>query len=144
MTLQEQLMEDMKTAMKAHETMRLDVIRMIRAAVKNYEIDHGVADDAKVQNIISTMVKQQQDALKDFERAARQDLIDEAKANIEILAAYLPAQLSDEELETAVKEVLAQASTKDFGPLMGQVMKRVQGKADGTRVTQVLKALLAA
>lgn len=144
MTLQEQLMEDMKTAMKAHETMRLDVIRMIRAAVKNYEIDHGVADDVKVQNIISTMVKQQQDALKDFERAARQDLIDEAKANIEILAAYLPAQLSDEELETAVKEVLAQASTKDFGPLMGQVMKRVQGKADGTRVTQVLKALLAA
>ncbi|MPN21891.1 putative protein YqeY [bioreactor metagenome] len=71
-------------------------------------------------------------------------MIDEAKANIEILAAYLPAQLSDEELETAVKEVLAQASTKDFGPLMGQVMKRVQGKADGTRVTQVLKALLAA
>lgn len=143
MTLKEQLMEDMKNAMRAHETLKLDVVRMIRSEVKNFEIDNGEADDEKVQKIIKTMLKQQKDALLDFERAARQDLIDETKAKIEIFASYLPTELSDEELEKIVTEVMANATNKDFGPLMGQVMKKVGNKADGSRVTTLLKKALA-
>lgn len=142
MTLKEQLMEDMKNAMRAHETLKLDVVRMIRSEVKNFEIDNGEADDEKVQKIIKTMLKQQKDALVDFETAARQDLIDETKAKIEIFASYLPTELSDEELEKVVKEVIANATNKDFGPLMGQVMRQVGNRADGSRVTTMLKKAL--
>ncbi len=143
MTLKEQLMEDMKNAMRAHETLKLDVVRMIRSEIKNFEIDHGEADDEKVQKIIKTMLKQQKDALVDFETAARQDLIDETKAKIEIFASYLPTEMSDEELEKVVAEVLAAATNKDFGPLMGQVMSQVGNRADGGRVTAMLKKALA-
>lgn len=142
MTLKEQLMEDMKNAMRAHETLKLDVVRMIRSEVKNFEIDNGEADDEKIQKIIKTMLKQQKDALLDFERAARQDLIDETNAKIEIFASYLPTELSDEELAKVVSEVLATASSKDFRPIMGQVMKKVGNKADGNRVTILLKKVL--
>lgn len=142
MTLKDQLMEDMKTAMKAHDSAKLDVVRMIRSEVKNFEIDNGEADDEKVQKIIKTMLKQQKDALLDFEKAARQDLIDETEAKIVIFASYLPTEMSDEELEKVVREVVAQASNKDFGPLMGQVMKQVGNRADGSRVTTMLKNCL--
>ncbi len=143
MTLKEQLMEDMKNAMRAHETLKLDVVRMIRSEVKNFEIDNGEADDEKVQKIIKTMLKQQKDALLDFEKAARQDLIEETKAKIAIFASYLPTELSDEELEKVVAEVIATATNKDFGPLMGQVMRQVGNRADGGRVTAMLKKALA-
>ena len=142
MTLKEQLMEDMKNAMRAHEALKLDVVRMIRSEVKNFEIDNGEANDEAVQKIVKTMLKQQKDALLDFERAARQDLIDETQSKIEILSSYLPTELSDEELEKVVAEVLAGATTKDFGPLMGQVMKKVGNRADGSRVTALLKKAL--
>ena len=143
MTLKEQLMEDMKNAMRAHETLKLDVIRMIRSEVKNFEIDNGEANDEAVQKIIKTMVKQQKDALQDFERAVRQDLIDETQAKITVFASYLPIELTDTELEQMIAEVLSSANTKDFGPLMGQVMKKVGNKADGNRVTTFLKKALA-
>ncbi|AKM81149.1 MAG: GatB/Yqey domain-containing protein [Candidatus Pacebacteria bacterium GW2011_GWF2_38_9] len=142
MTLKEQLMEDMKNAMRAHETLKLDVVRMIRSDVKNFEIDNGEADDEKVQKIIKSMLKQQKDALVDFLRAARQDLIDETNSKIEIFASYLPTELSDAELEAVVAEVLASVENKDFGPLMGQVMKKVGSRADGGRVTAFLKKAL--
>lgn len=142
MTLKEQLMEDMKNAMRAHETLKLDVVRMIRSEIKNFEIDNGEADDEKVQKIIKSMLKQQKDALVDFERAARQDLIDETNAKIEIFAGYLPTELSDSELEAVIAEALSSATVKDFGPLMGQVMKKVGSRADGGRVTAFLKKAL--
>lgn len=143
MILKDQLMEDMKTAMRAKDSAKLDMVRMIRSEIKNYEIDHGEADDEAVQKIIKTMLKQQKDALTDFERAARQDLIDETKAKIAILQGYLPTELSDSELEQMIAEVLASTDQKDFGPLMGQVMKRTGGRADGAKVTALLKAALA-
>lgn len=143
MILKDQLMEDMKAAMRAKDSAKLDMVRMIRSEIKNYEIDHGEADDEAVQKIIKTMLKQQKDALTDFERAARQDLIDETKAKIAILQGYLPTELSDSELEQMIAEVLASTDQKDFGPLMGQVMKRTGGRADGAKVTALLKAALA-
>ncbi len=143
MTLKEQLIEDMKNAMRAHETLKLDMIRMIRSEVKNFEIDHGEANDEMVHKIIKTMLKQQKEALVDFKRAARQDLIDETQAKIAVLISYLPTELSDAELEQVIGEVLSTATTQDFGPLMGQVMKKVGGRADGGRVTILLKKALA-
>jgi uncharacterized protein YqeY len=143
MTLKDQLMEDMKTAMRAHDSAKLDVVRMIRSEVKNFEIDNGEADDAAVQKLIKTMLKQQKDAMLDFQKAARQDLIDETELKISIFASYLPTELSDEELQKIVSEVVSSASNKDFGPLMGQVMKQVGNRADGGRVTALLKQALA-
>jgi uncharacterized protein YqeY len=142
MTLKEQLMEDMKTAMKAHDSAKLDMVRMIRSEIKNYEIDNGEANDEAVQKLIKSMLKQQQDALLDFKKANREDLIVETEAKIVILTSYLPAQLSDEQLEQVIRDVLATATVKDFGPLMGQVMKQVGTQADGARVTALLKQLL--
>lgn len=143
MTLKDQLMEDMKTAMRAHDSAKLDMVRMIRSEVKNFEIDNGEADDSAVQKLIKTMLKQQKDALSDFEQAARQDLIDETKIKIDILQSYLPTELSDEELEKIISEVLASTDNKDFGPLMGQIMKQTGGRADGGKVTMLLKKALA-
>lgn len=142
MTLKEQLMEDMKNAMRSHDSAKLDVVRMIRSEIKNHEIDHGEADDETVQKIIKGMLKQQKDALGDFVKAARQDLIDETNAKIAVFTAYLPTELSDEELEKIVTETVSMASNKDFGPLMGQIMKKVGGRADGARVTALLKKAL--
>lgn len=142
MTLKEQLMEDMKNAMRSHDGVKLDVVRMIRSEIKNYEIDHGEANDEAVQKIIKGMLKQQKDALGDFVKAARQDLIDETNAKIAVFTAYLPTELSDEELEKIVTETVSMASNKDFGPLMGQIMKKVGSRADGARVTALLKKAL--
>lgn len=142
MTLKEQLMEDMKNAMRSHDSAKLDVVRMIRSEIKNHEIDHGEADDETVQKIIKGMLKQQKDALGDFTKAARQDLIDETNAKIVVFTAYLPTELSDEELEKIVTETVSMASNKDFGPLMGQIMKKVGSRADGARVTALLKKAL--
>lgn len=146
MSLQSQLMEDMKTAMRNHDSLKLDVIRLIRAAVQNYEIDHreaGAVSDEQVQKIVSTMVKQQEDALNDFRKAQRKDLVDETEAKIAVMQNYLPQQLSDTELEEIVAQVLASSPERAFGPLMGQVMKAVAGRADGKRVTALLQAALA-
>jgi len=142
MTLKDQLMEDMKNAMRAKDSAKLDMVRMIRSEIKNYEIDNGEANDESVQKLIKTMLKQQKDAMLDFERAARQDLIDETKAKIEILQSYLPTELGDEELQKIITEVLASTDQRDFGPLMGQVMKQTGGRADGAKVTALLKAAL--
>jgi len=142
MKLQEQLMEEMKTAMRAKDTARLGVIRLIRSEIKNFEIDHGVADDSTVQKIIKTMLNQQLDALEDFKKADREDLINETESKIKILESYLPKQISDEDLEKFVKEFVSESALKDFGPLMGQITKKLAAQADGARIASVLKKVL--
>lgn len=143
MSLKDQLLEDMKDAMRAKDTVKLTVVRMIRSEVKNYEIDNGEADDEAVAKIVKTMVKQQKDALNDFKNADRQDLVEETEAKIEAFEVYLPKQMTDEELDAVVAEVVANSPVKDFGPLMGQVMKKVGSAADGGRVSQALKKAMA-
>ncbi len=143
MSLQTQLLEDMKTAMRAKDSAKLDMVRMIRSEIKNYEIDNGAADDAAVQKLIKTMLKQQKDALGDFQSAARQDLIDETEVKITILQSYLPTELPDAELQAIVDSVLSAIDTRDFGPVMKQVMQQVAGRADGARVTAMVKQALA-
>ncbi|HNV44951.1 GatB/YqeY domain-containing protein [Candidatus Woesebacteria bacterium] len=142
MNLQEQLMEDMKTAMRARDAERLGVIRLIRSEVKNFEIDHGVADDAAVVKIIKKMLNQQLDALEDFKKAAREDLINETESIVKILQSYLPEQMSDQELEKFIQDFVEQSAVKDFGPLMGKLTQALGSKADGSRIASTLKKLL--
>lgn len=142
MTIKQTLMEDMKQAMKAHDSLKLTTVRLLLSELKNFEIDNGEQDDAGVQKIAARLIKQWQDALTDFVKAKRQDLIDETQAKIEIISAYLPTQLSDEALATIVDEVIAQSTMKTIGPVVGQVMKRVAGQADGTRVSSIVRAKL--
>ena len=142
MNLQEQLIEEMKTAMRARDAERLGVIRLIRSDIKNFEIDHGVADDLTVQKIIKKMLNQQLDALEDFKKANREDLINETETKISILQSYLPKQLSDLDLEKIIQEFVAKSTVKDFGPLMGQLTKQLATQADGARIASLLKKIL--
>lgn len=147
MSLSEKLMADLKESMKNKDSIKKSVVTLIRAAVKQKEVDDRVTlTDDDIQDIISKQLKQRKDALVDFERAGRQDLVDETNQEIEIIASYLPQQLTDEELETivadAIKEINAQ-SMKDMGKIMGIVNEVVKGRADGKRISDLTKKLLA-
>ena len=137
-------MEDIKTAMKAHDSEKLNTIRFLLSELKNFEIDNGVQDDAGVTKIIAREVKKQKDALNDFKNAGRTDLVEEVEKKILVMEAYLPQQMSDEELRSHVKEVVALEEKKDFGTVMKAVMARTQGKADGSRVSTMVKEELGA
>ena len=142
MSLQEQIKADMITAMKAKEADKVTVYRNVTSAIKNKMIDHdGEFTDDDAQKVIATLVKQLKDANKDFASGGRDDLVEQNNAEIAILEAYLPEQMSDEELTAIVAEVISQtgASTKaDMGKVMGAVMGKVQGKADGNRVKEAV------
>lgn len=142
MPLKQQLTTDMKEAMKARDSIRLNTIRFLIAEVKNVEIDKGELDDAGVQKIIASQVKKMKDALGDFERGGRDEIVKEEKQKIEILEKYLPQQMSDQELEKIVREVVDGSDNKQMGPIIGQVMKKVAGQADGGRVSKVVQQLI--
>ncbi|HCC84317.1 MAG TPA: glutamyl-tRNA amidotransferase [Candidatus Pacebacteria bacterium] len=143
MLLKQTLMEDMKQAMREGNALKRDTVRTIMSEVKNFEIDNGQQDDAGVQKIVAKLVKQFQDALGDFKTAQREDLISETQTKLDILQAYLPQQMSETELQAIVAEVIAAAPAKVMGPIIGLVMKRVAGQADGGRVSTAVKAALA-
>lgn len=143
MSLIDQLQEDMKTAMRAKDMDRLGVIRFLLAEIKNVEIDAGKLDDAGIQKIIQRQIKQINEALADYQRAARADLIKQEEGKIAVLEKYLPEQLSDEQLRDTVSSVMAQHPDLDQGPLIGKVLQQVRGQADGKRVGQIVQALLA-
>lgn len=148
MTLKERLNEDFKSAMKNKDAVRKNTISFARAAIKQYEVDNRGAslDDAGIAAIIAKQVKMRKDALPDFEKAGRTDLSDAYKAEIEVLNEYLPKQLSDDEILAIVKET-AQAlgiegGKQNMGKLMGPVMGKVKGVADGNDVKRVVEAFL--
>ncbi len=146
MNLTERLAEDMKQAMKDKDKLRLSVLRMVKAAVKNREIETGqpLADD-DVLGVIQKELKQRRDSLQAFESAGRTDLVDEVKAEIDVLMSYLPKQLSEDELRGIVQSVIAElgASGKaDVGKVMSAVMPKVKGRADGRLVQSIVQSLL--
>lgn len=148
MTLKEQLMADFKEAMKAHDEIAKNTINLARAAIKQYEVDHREElDDAGIIAILSKQVKMRKDALADFERAGRTDLTQAYNAEIEILNRYLPAQLSREKVMEIVKETAAslgiEGGKQNLGKLMGPVMGKVKGLADGSMVKEVVMEFLA-
>ena len=148
MSLKTQLTEDMKTAMRAKDQVSLSTIRLINAAIKQFEVDERTeADDAKVISILTKMVKQRKDSAKIYAEAGRQDLADKENAEIEILNRYLPQMMSAEEIKTVVEAAIVETSASgmaDMGKVMGVLKTRLAGKADMGEVNKVLKAALTA
>ena len=146
MSLKIQLTEDMKTAMRAKDQVSLSTIRLINAAIKQFEVDERTeADDAKVISILTKMVKQRKDSAKIYTEAGRQDLADKENAEIEILNRYLPQMMSAEEIKTVVEAVIAETGASgmaDMGKVMGVLKTRLAGKADMGEVNKILKAAL--
>ncbi|CAM4302944.1 GatB/YqeY domain-containing protein [Listeria booriae] len=147
MSLLNQLNEDMKQAMRAKEKDKLSVIRMLKAALQNEAIRLGTDDlspDDEV-TILSREMKQRRDSLNEFEKAGREDLVDQLKQEIVIVEGYLPKQLSEEEIAEIVKvtiEEVGATSPADFGKVMTAVMPKVKGKADGNAVNKFVKQYL--
>ena len=146
MSLMELLTADMKAAMKQGEKARLSVIRLVRGAVRQAEIDgKKTLNDDEIINVIAKEVKMRRDSIEEFERGKRADLVEKTKAEIDILTSYLPAQLSPDEVkqiaEKAVAEVGA-ATAKDMGKVMRVLMPRIKGRADGKLVNEIVRSLL--
>ena len=146
MTLKERIVEDMKTAMRSGEKDRLAVIRLLLAAIKQIEVDERIVlDVAKVTSVLEKMIKQRKESIVAFEKGARADLVAKETAEIAILQPYLPAQLSDAELDVIIGEAIAStgaASIKDMGKVMGVVKAKAAGKADMGAVGARIKAKL--
>ncbi len=145
-SLTEKLFEEQKEAMKAKDRFRLSVIRMLRAELQNGAIAKNDAlDENEELAILTREVKKRQEALNDYQRANRQELLDDLNREIEILKKYLPEQLSEDELNQMVREAIAEsgAETKrDMGKVMSLLMPKVKGKADGGMVREIVENLL--
>jgi len=148
MSIKDQLTEDMKTAMKEREAgkLRLSVIRMVRANIKNVEINEKrELSDEDVLVVLMKEVKMRQDSLVEFKKANRSELVAQAEAEIEVLNHYLPAALSDDELKEIVSKVVAEVGAsgpKDMGKVMPKVMAETKGRADGKRINAMVRELL--
>ena len=147
MTLQERLTEDFKAAMKAHDEVKKNTLSFARAAIKQVEVDtRKEVEDADVLAILKKQVKMRKDALADFEKAGRTDLLDSYKAEIEILEAYLPEQMSEEQIRKLVTETAAEVGVEggkqNMGKLMKSVMPKVKGLADGNTVRKIIEEFL--
>ncbi len=146
--IKDRIREDMKNAMRAHEAARLSTIRLLLAAIKQREIDGRlVADDAVVLSVIAKMVKQRRDSVEQYRAGGREDLAQSEEAEIEVLQAYLPKALSDEEVGAIVDEAIAQTGASGMaamGRVMALVKPRVNGRADLGRVSALVKARLTA
>jgi len=144
--LKDRIGDDMKAAMRAKDEARLGTIRMLRAAIQRREVDERIQlDDAAVIAVVQKQIKQCQDSIEQFEKGGRQDLADKEKASVEILNAYLPAQLSDTELDALISEAIdasGAVSMRDMGKVIGALKARVQGRADMGAVSARVKERL--
>lgn len=142
MSVMERLDQDMKQAMKDRAALKLSVIRMVKAALKNEEINKGrpLSED-EVLTILTRELKQRRESLHEFEKAGRVELASKTREEIDVLSAYLPAQLSEDELREIVREAIATtnaSSKKEMGKVMGAIMPKVKGRADGNLVQKVV------
>ena len=146
MSLKARITEDMKAAMRSGEKDRLSCIRMLQAGIKQREVDERIElDDAQVLSVIDKMIKQRRESVTQFQAGNRADLVAKESAEIELLTGYLPAQLAASELDALIKEAIAATSAtsmKEMGKVMGWLMPKVKGKADGGLVNRVVKAKL--
>jgi uncharacterized protein YqeY len=148
MSLKERLTEDMKQAMKDKEAgkLRLSVIRMVRANIKNVEIDskQELSDD-EVLDVVSKEVKMRRDSMEEFKKGNRLDLVENLELEIEVLMKYLPEQLSETEVRTLVEQAVVEAkavSPKDMGKVMAVLMPKVKGRTDGKLVNTIVREML--
>lgn len=146
MTLKEQIVEDMKDAMRARDQRKLGVIRLLLAAIKQREVDERITlTDKDITLVITKMLKQRHDSIDQFEKAGRQDLVDQEKFELTVLEVYQPEQLQESELDqliqTALKETNA-TSIKDMGKVMSHLKPLLEGKADMALVNKKIKSAL--
>ncbi len=143
MSLKERLQEDLKSSMKNKETVKKSVITLIRASIKQFEVDNRVElDDDGIIDVISKQLKQRNDALEEFKKANRDDLVSETEAEIKVLKEYLPQQLSEEELNEIVISTISEVgatSMKDMKKIMTSIMPKVKGRADGKLINELVK-----
>ncbi len=146
MSLKGKITEDMKSAMKAGDKDRLRAVRLILAAIKQIEVDKRVElDDAAVLSILDKMVKQRRDSVEQFQKGGRDDLVNIELAEIAVIETYLPEQLSNEELDALIDEVISATgaeSIRDMGKVMGQIKSKAAGRADMGAVGAKVKARL--
>jgi hypothetical protein len=147
-TLKERIFAEMKEAMRAREAVRLDAIRLLRAAIQRREIDERVElGDEEVLTVIQKMIKQGRDAITQFEQGARDDLVQKETAMLAVLETYLPEQLAEGELTELINKALNETdaqSVRDMGKVMGWLKPRVQGRADMGTVSNAIKQKLSA
>ena len=147
MTLKEQITEDMKSAMRAKETERLGTIRLLLAAIKQREVDERITvDDAGIIAIVEKLIKQRKDSIEQFQKAGRTDLVDQESKELGILQAYMPAQLSEAEVQAAIQKTISSLGAtgpQDMGKVIGALKSQLAGKADMGMVSGLVKAALA-
>lgn len=147
MEIRNQIMADVKAAMIAKESVKLGALRMLQSAIKNREIEvrpNEITAD-EVMGVIKKLVKQRKESIEQFQQAGRQDLVDQEQAELKVLEVYLPAQMSREQVEALVAEVIAAkgvTSVKDMGPVMKEVIAKSGGTADNKLVSEIIKSKL--
>lgn len=144
MSLLERLNQDMKAAMKSKDKEKLSVIRMVKASLQNeaIKLGNGELNEEQEVTVLSREVKQRKDSLHEFQEAGRVDLVEKLEVELNVLQAYMPEQLSDEALEKIVLQTIEEVnatSKKEMGKVMGALMPKVKGKADGTQVKQLVQ-----
>ncbi len=147
MSILQQLTEDMKQAMKAQEKLKLSTIRMLISQLKNEKIDSGkdLTPDEEVQ-ILMNAAKKRKEAIEAYQKGNRQDLLEKEQQELEIIRQYLPAQMSDEEIQNQIDDIIQStgaSSIKDLGKVMSEAMKALKGRADGKKVQQLVREKLA-
>jgi len=146
-SLKDRLNQDLKTAMREKNIVKRDSIRAINTMIKQIEVDERrVLDDTDIFKLIQKGIKQREEAIAQYSAASRDDLVQKEKEQLDIFMQYLPKQLSDDELETKMKEIINEVnatSLKDMGKVMGTASKKFAGVADGKRINEMVKKLLA-
>lgn len=145
--LKEKIMDDVKTAMKAKDQLKLNALRFLQAAIKNREIElrPNAINEEEVLGVIKKMVKQRKESIEQYKTAGRQDLVDQESAELQILENYMPTQMGREQIEKLVAEVISSSgakSVKDMGNVMKEVIARAKGSADNKTVSEVIKSKL--
>jgi uncharacterized protein YqeY len=146
MTLKAQILDDIKTAMKARDTAKLNTLRLLAADIKRREVDtQAELDDASVLSIIEKACKQRKESITQFKMANRQDLVDQEQLELDIITTYLPAQMSEDNIKAAVSAAIDStnaAGPQDMGKVMGVLKAQLAGKADMSAVSALIKAAL--
>ena len=146
MNLQLKLVEDLKSAMKARDTLRVDTLRLLRSQLKDAEIDKGASlTETDEIAVLSNAAKKRKEAIAIYQKSERKDLLARETAELQIITSYLPRQLSEAEITAAITAVIAETgatSRADMGKVMGVVMKQLQGQVDGKRVQQIVQSKL--
>lgn len=145
-SLKQQIQEDMKIALRAHDKQRLGVVRLILAAIKQVEVDERIeVDDTRIIQILNKMIKQRRDSIAQYDQAKRDDLADQERLEVKIIQTYLPEPLSETDIDRMVSEAITKVgatSVKEMGKVMAELKDKLQGRADMTQISAKIKARL--